>query len=180
MDLSKLPRLSETDKHAPPPVQEPQAERPVVSYRAEASAPAGPEAWISIAVGAIVQLMSTRFWSFVLSKLAGRAFTWTFNDEKGAPITYTQSVFFIGDLALVLFGLVLIVEGFVFLFSRNRALLMSAFVLTCIATVFNLVYLVQMMASGYGLQIMAAIAVAFGGYIAMQQWTKLGELRACA
>jgi hypothetical protein len=179
MDLSKLPRLSETDKHSPQQ-QTPAHEAPLqraepMSYATPVAAPAGPEAWFSIVIGIIVQLMSTRFWSFVFSKLFGSAFTWTFRDTNGTPITYTQSVFFMGDVAMVLFGLVLIVEGIVFIFSRSRTLLMGAFILTCAATLLNLVFLVQMMSKGYGLQIMAALAVAFGGYIAMTQWRMLSS-----
>jgi hypothetical protein len=178
MDLSKLPRLSETDKNAPPPqYQKVPTQSETLHYAAPDPVPAGPEAWFSIVVGLILQLMSTRFWSFAFSKLFGSAFTWTFSDANGAPITYSQTVFFMGDLAMVLFGLVLIFEGVVFLFSRNRMLVMVAFALTCAATGFNLVYLVQMMSKGYGLQIMSALAVAFGGYIAMTQWKMLAGAR---
>jgi hypothetical protein len=176
MDLSKLPRLSESDKQGPVPQAQEQPVTPVIPE----PVPAGPEAWFSIVIGVILQLMSTRFWSFVFSKVFGRSFTWTFSDTNGAPITYTQTVFFMGDLAMVLFGLVLIFEGVVFLFSRNRMLVMIAFALTCAATGFNLVYLIQMMSKGYGLQIMSALAVAFGGYIAMTQWKMIAATRPVA
>ena len=173
MDLSKLPKLSETDKHTPmPPPPEPQP----VEYSAPGrsiDAPGG-EAWLGVAVGAIVQLMSTRFWSFVGSKIFGTAFTWTFTDVDGvSPLAYTQSVYFFGDLALVLFGLVLIAEAAVAMAPRNRLVLRTVLALTVIATLLNLVYLIQMMAKGYGLQLMAALAVAFGIYIASYQWRLL-------
>ncbi|HEY7088131.1 MAG TPA: hypothetical protein VH518_08595 [Tepidisphaeraceae bacterium] len=182
MDLSKLPRLSETDKHAPPPQQadlkQQQAPPRAMPATYGPAAPAGADVWISIAIGALIQLMSTRFWSYAFSKLFGSEFTWTFSDPSGAPITYPQTVFFLGDLAMVLFGLVLIVEGIVFMFSRSLPLLMAALVLTVLATAFNLVYLIGMMSQGYGLQLMSALAVIFGVYIALSQWKMVSYLRA--
>src|SRR5262249_27126971 len=161
-------------KHAPPPQQaDPQPEQvppqatPLAYRQAAPAPPAGADVWISIAIGALIQLMSTRFWSYVFFKLFGSEFTWTFSDPNGAPITYPQTVFFLGDLAMVLFGLVLMVEGAVFIFSRSLPLLMAALVLTVLATAFNLVYLIGMMAQGYGLQLMSALAVIFGIYIAL-------------
>ena len=47
--------------------------------------------------------------------------------------------------------------------------IMTGFV-TGLTTLFNLIYLVQMMWQGYGLQLYAAVAVIFGVYIALHQW----------
>lgn len=181
MDLSKLPRLSETDKHAPPPQPEaklpPQPARQADFAYAQPVSAGGGEAWFSIVIGVIVQLMNTRFWSFVGSRLFGSEFPYSGTDETGAPMAYTASVFFTGDLAMVLFGLVLILEGAVISFSRKGSLVMVAFALTVFATLFNLYYVVSMMNKGYGLQLMSALAVAFGGYIAMYEWRLIQTMR---
>ncbi len=182
MDLSKLPRLSETDKHAPPPQppsQEQQEPIPQATLAApvRAAAPVSAEVWFSIAIGLIIQLLNSRFWSFVSSKLLGGEYTWTFSNADGSPITYTQSVFFQGDLAMVLFGLVLMLESLVLIFPHRRKIIMFVFALTCITTAMNLLYLINMMNGGYGLQIMPALAVLFGGYIAMYHWSMLKALR---
>lgn len=179
MDISKLPRMSETNKHAPPPTEPaatpdgpprdvaPLHARPV--YARDDGPPAGADVWISIAVGVILILMAPRVWQYAFSRLFGSAFTWTFTDAAGNPLPYTQSVFFWGDLAMALFAVVLIAEGLVIGFARRRALVAAALGLTVLTTLFNLGYLVWMMQGGYGLQIMSALAVAFGVYIAMYQ-----------
>jgi len=190
MDLSRLPRLSQTARHTadqqtpspnaaqPPPAQKPDATATPVEFqrvrpRADSS---GPEAWISIAIGLIIQLMSARFWSFAFWGLFGTQFTWKFTDASGAPLAYTQTVFFLGDLSMVLFGMVLILDGIVLLFARSRGLLLAAFALTSATTLLNLWYLLSMMHKGYGLQLVSAVAVAFGVYIAMHQWRMLAQL----
>jgi len=190
MDLSRLPRLSQTARHAaeqqetsPDTAQQPPAHKPDaaatpleyqrVGSRAES---AGPQAWISIAIGLIIQLMSTRFWSFVSSAVFSTQFTWRFTDASGGSLSYPRTVFFLGDVSMVLFGMVLILEGIVFLRARSRILLQAAFGLTCATTLLNLWFVVWMMYKGYGLQLFSALAVAFGGYIAMQQWRMLVEL----
>jgi hypothetical protein len=172
MDLSKLPKLSETDKHAPPPPSDepPSSSRAPAADYAPPPAASGADVWFNIAIGIIIQLLNARFWSWVVSSITGSAFTWSFTDVDGSPIAYSKTVFFFGDLAMVLFGLVLIFDGITLMMSRRRGVLLAAFGLTCIATALNLFYLIGMMSKGYGLQLMSAIAIAFGGYIAMNQW----------
>ena len=183
MDMSKLPRLSETQRqqearaaavaatpatHAAPP--------PGVDYApASPMENTGPGAWFSIAIGVIVLLLNLRFWQYFLFR---SQFTWTFSDATGNPLEYPQTVFFWGDLAMVSYGIVLIVDGLVLAFVRQPAAIMAAFALTMIATLLNLGYLVVMMGMGFGLQLMSALAVAFGVYIAMSQWRAMGMLRA--
>jgi hypothetical protein len=178
MDLSKLPKLSETDKHRPPSqaLDSPPADPQPLHVEPRAGS-AGPEAWISIAVGLILLLMSPRIWQYLLHRVAGSSFTWTFNDAAGNPLTYPQTVFFWGDIALALFAIVLVVEGLVIGFARWRGAVAAALALTILATVLNLGYVVWMMQQGYGLQIMPALAAAFGVYIAMYQKKLLDSLR---
>jgi hypothetical protein len=202
MDISKLPRMSETSKHAPPPPPPPppptttttpqQPASPVVNANQTQHEPrdgipparyaydnipsSGAEAWISIAVGVILTLMAPRIWQYTLSQLFGTSFTWTFSDAAGNPLPYTKSVFFWGDLAMALFAVVLVVEGVALGFARRRVLVAIALVLTVLTTLFNLGYIAWMMQGGYGLQIMSALAVAFGVYIAIYQKRMLALL----
>ena len=181
MDMSKLPRMSDTQRqqeaHAAAVAQQQQPAQPPqpVMYAPVQPEGAGPEAWFSIAIGAIVLLMNPRLWQFLLFR---SSFTWTFNDAQGNPLAYPQTVFFWGDLAMVAYGIVLIVDGLVLAFARRPAALMAALALTVVATLLNLGYLIMMMSMNFGLQLMSALAVAFGVYIAMSQWRMLQLLRA--
>jgi hypothetical protein len=182
MDLSKLPRMSETPP--PPPPQTPQDEQRAtrgvaaapVDYGAYEPAPSLAEAWISIAIGLIL-LFATYALRPLQYLLAPASFTWTFNDATGAPLKYTQTVFFWGDIAMLLFAIVLIVEGLL-LFTRRPMLIMLAFGITVLTVAANLIYVAGMMTRGYGFQLPSAIAVAFGVYIALFQWKLIQSMRA--
>ena len=190
MDLSKLPKLSETSKEQPPPTSVPtelgQPETSADATPAHAARYAEPvsvgnaaDAWIAIGVGAIVVLMSTRFLKFIFSS-SGRfaqEFSFTVNGQI-AP--YTHTYFFWSDLSLFSFGIAMIVEGLVLAFARKSATVLFAFALTVLATAINAVFLIAMMVlpDGFGLQIFSALAVVFGIYIAMYQWNLLKALLA--
>jgi hypothetical protein len=180
MDLSKLPRLSQTKAgDAPAPLDPagggaqppPHAAMPV-----ERVAPPAVDAasvWICIAVGVILLLMSPRLIQYLLFR---SSFTWTFTDQ-GQPIPYTQSVFFWADLAITLFALVMIVEGIVLWLGRRPAIVAAALALTVAVTLLNLAYVAWMIGNNYGTQWMGVFAVAFGVYIAIHQVNLLRGLR---
>ena len=189
MDMSKLPRMSQTPPPPPPETSEPaldegcsapgipaaQAQR---AYRQELDYGSEPtvslaEAWISIAIGLILMFVSTagRF----LEYLTSSNFSWNFTDPTGAPLPYRQTVFFWGDVAIFAFALLLIIDGLI-LFTRKPALVTVALAFTIITVLMNFFYVVRMM-NGYGFQLWSAIAVAFGVYIAIFQWRLLQSLR---
>jgi hypothetical protein len=177
MNVSKLPKLTNTQKEQPAPAagaQNPAPEETIPQY-ASAQTPQGTlpqsgvaEVWISIAVGAILLLMFPRFLSWVSSRLFGTHFN-PFLAADGSVVPYTKVPEFWGDLGPTLFGVVLIVEGIALMFARRRSVMVFAFALTVIATAYNLIYLV-MSYSTYGLALVSAFAVAIGVYIAMYQW----------
>ncbi len=178
MDLSKLPRLSETNKHAPtpqPPTESPPSVPPAQPAHRQLGSPAGAEAWITIAVGVIILLMYPRFLQWACSRLFGTHFNEFMRD--GAIVPYTQVPEFWADLGPTTFGIMLIFEGLVLALAPRRALVRPAFVLTVAVTIFNFVYLVKTYAQ-YGLALVSALAVAFGVYIALHQWKLLGDSRA--
>jgi hypothetical protein len=183
MDMSKLPRLSNTaastpppDADAPlPPADQPIPARPEPPYSEQPMTQGmlmGAEVWLSFVIGIILLLMNTRFISWVLSKMGVGQFTWTFNDAALNPMDYTQTVFFWNDLGIVLFALCMIVEGLILSFLRRRVFVQIAFGLTILAVVLNVLTLAKAMPV-MGFQLMPAIAIAFGIYMAMFEWALL-------
>jgi len=184
MDVSKLPKLSDTQKEqkaqeanasaAPTvaavapvePMAVQQVDRPHQHTHELASSSA--DVWISLAIGALLLLMYPRFLQWLSSRLFGTHFN-PFLDASGNVVPYTKVPEFWGDLGPTLFGVVLIVEGLALALMRKRGVMMLAFGLTVIATAYNAIYLI-MTYNTYGLAIVSALAVAFGVYIAMYQW----------
>ena len=191
MDLSKLPRLSETSKDQPPPPSGSDVAQPATANPAPSPVPAAryaepvaignaADAWIAIGVGAIVVLMSPRILKYIFyssDRFAQQVGTFTVNGQL-AP--YTHTYFFWSDLALVSFGLTMIVEGLVLAFARKPSTVLIALSLTILATAINAIFLIAMMVlpDGFGLQLFSALAVIFGVYIAMYQWNLLKAVRA--
>lgn len=185
MDMSKLPRLSQrpaasessTQASSPPdppaaPVA-PRAEPPGAEYAQRETLSSGlAEAWISVAVGAILLMFCPRILHFVFAHGTFDGI-YSFTDASGAPMAYTRSVFFWGDLAMLAFAIVLLVDGAAILLSRRPVVLKAALAFTIVATLGNLAYLIGMILAGYGPQIISALAVAFGVYIAISQWKML-------
>lgn len=164
MDLSKLPKLSHTPPSDPPP--------PPERMRA---APIGPEVWISFAVGVILLLYYRRFLEWVCSRLFGTSFN-EFHKPDGTMVPYPQVPEFWSDLGITLFAIVLILESLVLAFARHRAMIWIVFTLTLCMIGYNLGYLISSY-SDHGLAAVSALAVAFGGYIALHQWNLLRGVR---
>ena len=136
----------------------------------------GAEAWVSMAVGAILLLLQPRLLQFLSHKLFGTYFA-PYVMEDGTVVPYTAQLDFWSDLAITAFALVLIVEGIALIFARRPAVVLGAFLLTVAATLGNLLYLVLTFGS-YGLALYSALAVIFGVYIAIYQWRMWQALRA--
>lgn len=170
MDLSKLPRLSDTprpaDNAAPaPPSSDPRDYSPPEQGF-------GPESFINIAIGLILLLMQPNLVRWILSLFGGPAPPGVIDKDRG-EITYAQLLFFLADMGMGLFALALIVEGIV-LNWRRRAALGIAMALMGIATAWNLATVIRLyMVPGFGLQIMPALAAAFGIYSLMLLWQRL-------
>lgn len=176
MDMSKLPRMSQTP--APPPLDPPQHDyrsQPPLDY---SSSSGTAEAWISIAIGVILLLAYPYTWQWLLSLISSYKppFLPITDTATGNEIPYPRSIFFFSHLSVFSFGLVLIIDGLV-LFTRRVALTMAALVLTCAVTGWNLLYVLKAVMAGEGLPIISALAVAFGVYIAIQQRRRIMLLR---
>src|SRR5690349_10232233 len=100
MDLSKLPKLSETDKHAPPPPP-PEAARSAetLPYDPPYNAPPtgfdlGAQVWLSAILGIVFMLMGRSFASFLIAKVTGQPYhtnaTWTAGPNAGQEVAYYE------------------------------------------------------------------------------------------
>ena len=195
MDMSKLPRMSQTPPPPPPEpaapfADDPQAmreaapaggaaERPQRAYREELGyatepPPSFAEAWISIAIGLILLFIFPNFWQWLISKISSYKppFLPITDMNTGAEIPYPQSIFFFGHLCVFAFALVLIIDGLI-LFTRRPALLMFAFAFTVISTAMNFFCVASETMQGRGFPLVSALAFAFGVYIAIFQWKLL-------
>lgn len=175
MDISKLPKLSQTPKPADNSTPDTPAEKaPPATLPPATVAPPQPstaDVFLSVAIGVIILLMAPRFLQFLSSMMFHTAFTWTFTDGNGQPLDYSKTVFFWGDLALTLFALVLVVDGLLLL-SRSRLAIVMAFSLTCLSTLLNIGFVVAMFGS-YGFQVFSGLAGAIGIYLMITQWNLL-------
>jgi hypothetical protein len=166
MDLSKLPKLSETPK---PPNNEP-VER-------EAAPPPEPvgvgvEAWFSIGIGILLLLVYPRFLQWVSHRLFGTHFNPFIDQSSGAVVPYTQVPAFWSDLGPVLFGLVLIIDGLILAFVKRPVFVAIGLALIALATLYNFVYLVGSWGT-YGIAPISFLAVLFGLYICLYNWKYL-------
>ena len=178
MDLSKLPKLSDTksaEGDAPPTAVPP----PPVDVLPRSTARPAPvvglaETWLSIGVGAFILLFWPRFLQWASSRLFHTAFN-EFKLDDGTVIPYPHVPEFWGDLGPTLIGLVLILDGLL-LFTRRRGLIGVAVGLTLISTVYNLAYVIYSFGT-YGLAPVSLLAVIFGGFILMTQWAAYQSAR---
>jgi hypothetical protein len=152
-------------------------EFPVTPIPPPAAMVSAMDAWLSIAIGLILNLITPRIWQFAFSKWFGSQFTWTFSDAAGNPLPYSQSVFFWGDVAFAAFAVCMIIDGIVVAAVRRRVTVGIALALTVIATLMNLGYVAYMMQNGYGFQLFSGLATAFGVYLAMYEWQLLRSLQ---
>lgn len=170
MDLSKLPKLAGEGEGAkspqpPAPPDIPTARLAPVDYHRTRPEPAGlMEAWLSLGIGAILLLIQPNLLKYLFGVEVP-----TITTNAGQTVPYLQSVFFQSDLAVTAFALVLIVEGLIIAFTPHPALVLVALVFTILATLWNLLYLITTY-STYGLPLLSAFAVVFGGFIASYEW----------
>ena len=197
MDMSKLPRLSKTDRPAaaseqpnpssdPVPVQ-PDSKPSQMNYGDHPLPPAGAEVWLSLVIGVILMWVGRSFALYLSATIVGRTYDtgarWTTPDRAGQPVSYFQLQGYTAysDSAIFLFGLAMVLEGLALAHVHSRMggklpVLMVALVLSVAATLYNLVVAGILMSAGFT-PLMSALAVAFGSYMAVYQWKLLRFLR---
>ena len=184
MDLSKLPKLSDTktaEGETPVAVPaEPVAALPVtppVDAHAQSGRPppAGlADTWLSIGVGAFILLFWPRFLQWASSKVFHTHFV-PFTDSDGAVVPYHTLPEFWSDLGPTLLGAVLVIDGLL-LFTRRPALILIALAMTLVSTLFNLGWVVYSYGT-FGLAPLSLLAVIFGGFILSTQWATYQAVR---
>jgi hypothetical protein len=198
MDMSKLPRLSQSprppdaaDEPTAPaaPAAPPPATAAAPTYAAHDAVGSLAEAWISLAIGALLLFFVPYTLQYASSKLFGTSFV-PFADptrpfparcdfimyNDGTKIFYRDLPNYWSDMAVTAFAIVLILDGLILLLARRRGFVAVAFVFTLLATAGNLVWLIGSY-SQYGFAMLSALAVIFGVYIALYQWKLLGLTR---
>ena len=182
MDLSKLPKLSNTGAVQPSPtVTTPTPAEPLqvnaveVRYVPAASSIGFAEAWISMAIGLLLLFIFPNTIHYVLSPA-------NFNqnnpvtDGQGNTLSYVQSGFFWTDLGVTVFAAALILEGIALAALRKPALLWIAFAVTVAAGLFNVGVIIHVQALT-GFPIICGAGVAVLGYMAFTQWRLIAALR---
>lgn len=195
MDLSKLPKLSDTkaaEAELTPPTDPAtaipvQPLPPTADYRRPATPPPpglGVDVWISTIMGVLFVFMGMTFARFAMAKLGHQPFhtgvNWTTGPLDGQEVDYfdLQGHTAWTDMGAFLFGLTLLFEAAtkaaVVLMpgKASRALLLFATLLTFGTVALNLVAAGLLMHDGI-LPLLSGIAVAFGGWILADEWQTL-------
>jgi hypothetical protein len=186
MDLSKLPKLSETPK---PPPSEPTPTRPAADDRADIAsveAGVGGMVWVSLILGALCMMLGRRFPAYVFARLSSREYhtqvNWIAGPRAGQEVGYweLQGSTALTETSIFLFGLALVLEAIALWVISSRMggkkfILTISLLVVVIATAFNLFTAVRVMGDG-AVPIMSGIAAALGGYMAMYQWKLLRVL----
>ena len=181
MDLSKLPKLSES---APPPAPSQQpapAPSPVdYAHRPDIGTSIGAEVWISLIIGLIFIMLGFNFARYLVTTASGRTYhtgiNWVEGEREGTEVAYPQlqgDVIW-NDSALFLFGVALLLEAAVLLvagtsLTLKRPLVGVAAFIAAAATLINLIAAGKMFSDGI-MPLVSLMAVAFGGYMAAYQW----------
>jgi hypothetical protein len=179
MDISKLPKLSDSKaQEAPAAPDQPVAPAPVPTPQYPAGN-IGGDIWISLIVGILLCLLGKTFASFCMAKIMHQPYHTTFfwdsdgpGGKAGEEISYFNLPGFTAwsDMGLFIFGLVLLFEAAskTLLVLRPgkiaRAALMFAIILTIAGVGLNLIACVKML-GGSIIPTLSALAVAIGGWI---------------
>jgi hypothetical protein len=194
MDLSKLPRLSETDKHAPAPPEPvpPVAEqyKPAPLDYGSADLGVSGYVWLSIILGLIFMMMGGTFARFAFAKLTGQDFhthaVWQTGPKAGQEVAYfeLQGYSAYTDTAVFLFGLAMVLEAGMLVLARRNTPTTQAFVaaatgVTAVMTLFNLLVCILLFQSGV-MPFISVLAVGFGGFMTHSEWKILQHMRRTA
>jgi hypothetical protein len=183
MDLSKLPKLSNTPENQSPP---PSHSMPPDSFDSlppgsfplrQPPAPAIglAEAWISIGLGILILFIFPNTLKFIHSPAQFQQDN-PVTDAQGNTLPYMQSIFFWTDLGVTVFAAALIFEGIILALARKIAPLCFAFAMTCFAALFNCFVIIRAYPIN-GFQIFCGIAVVVLGYMALTQLRLIHLLR---
>lgn len=192
MDLSKLPKLSQTAEaakkegsppHSPPvasPLPPPAPAQPVPDYATHSTPVLGAEVWISLVLGLVFVFLGFNFARYVITAATGQTFhtnvEWTEGAKAGQEVAYfdLQGYTAWTDASMFLFGVAMIADAAMLLvaagsLARRTWLIWLGFGVTVLAVAINAVTALMLLSTGL-LPLMSLIALAIGGYMAAYQW----------
>lgn len=197
MDLSKLPRLSQSQTPPPQdagdqmqPGQPPAGPLPVAaempaSPPAVASGGAGDLAsiWLSLIIGLLMMMLGWGFAQWAIPTLLGRPYDsgvlWTTGVNTGKTVAYWDLIGHeaLSESAIFIFGLACVLEAAAIGVGRIRpgATMVAtglALTMTLVATIYNLVTCGVLLQDGVT-PLLSLLAVAFGGYMVITHWATL-------
>jgi hypothetical protein len=210
MDLSKLPKLSQTPQQASegPLGNDTCSPAPaaggmehcracglplrvgarfcdgcgaVVPRGGDAPEAGAAEVWISAIFGIVFILIGKTFGAYLWSLITHQPFhtgvNWTSGEQAGSEVTYPQLQGFViwTDSGMFIFGLALLLEALAMALTRTqlrlkRAVVSLALLIAAIATAYNLVVVFVLFSQGL-LPLLSLLAVAYGGYLVISQWS---------
>ena len=181
MDLSKLPKLSDTPAPATPTAQEAAREHVPDDRREDKSHSVGAEVWLSAIIGLVFLLLGRRFAQYIASVMSGKTFStgvdWVLGPKQGTPVSYPelQGYVMYTEASMFFFGLALLFEAAMLAVIHSprakfkRPMIMFALLVAFMATALNLIVSLMLFTTGV-LPLFSLLAVAFGGYILMHEW----------
>jgi len=183
MDLSKLPKMSETPKPPPPQPPKDDAAREPAGRMAAVDAGAAGMLWFSLIVGALCMMLGRSFASYATAKLRGVEYhtkvDWQVGPKAGQEVAYfeLQTGAAWADMGIFLFGLAMILEAVSLAIVNSRARakqfwIAASLCVVILATIINLIAAIKVLEAGL-IPTVSGLAVAFGGYMAMYQWKLL-------
>ncbi len=187
MDLSKLPKLSDTKSQAADPQAMPVDPLPLATARYPVEyrpANFGADIWISLVIGIILAFLGGTFARYAIATLTHQPFhtgvNWTDGPKAGSEVAYFELEGFTAwsDMGIFLFGLTLLFEAAAktLLLLRpgkfSRLVLMGAVGLTFLAVILNIIACAKMFGVGIT-PLLSGLAVAFGGWILFDEWATL-------
>jgi hypothetical protein len=194
MDLSKLPKLSDTKSQTPPPVvpeSVPESRSEPVDYAQNPryQPPGiGADIWISLCIGILLCYLGGTFGRFAVAKISHQAFhtgvNWTSGPKDGTEVDYFDLEGFTAwsDMGVFLFGLILLFDAGAKTImvlrpgKPARFALMVAIGLTVLGILLNMVACAKMFSVGIT-PLLSGFAVAFGGWILIDHWGALKRAR---
>ena len=187
MDLSKLPKLSQTAEAARKEGVDPPAAAapvppvgPTTNYQSQAGPVLGAEVWISLVLGLVFVFLGWTFVEYVATVARGQAFhtqvNWTEGPKAGQEVAYFELQGYTAwtDASMFLFGAALIADAAMLLVAagslgRRRWLVWAGFAITLMAVAMNAVTALMLMRVGIR-PLLSLAAIAVGGYMAAYQW----------
>ena len=136
----------------------------------------GAEIWICFAIGIILVLLSYQPIDYLLTLNHPERFSGAVVDANNNPVPYPSSVFFLPQLGVCVFGIVLILDGMQMLLARSLAFAMLALGITIAGTLLNVAAVVSAFRHETG-YLLCLVAVIIGVSTAMYQWNAVRMLR---